>query len=143
MNMQRNMKNYPTSIDNTELPRSAFEDDEIFDDENQQGRSGSGSGSGKNKRKGKSKTPALDNFSRDLSEMARLGKLDPVVGRDDVIDKIIQILNKRKKNNALIVGEPGIGKCICKDTKVTLRNDISGDIIEISVEDFLNTIPNA
>lgn len=51
MNMQRNMKNYPTSIKNTELPRNAFEDDETFDDENQQGRSSSGLG--KNKKKAK------------------------------------------------------------------------------------------
>ena len=137
------MKKHPTSIKNTELPKNAFEDDEIFGDENQQGRSGSSSGSGKNKRKGKSKTPALDNFSRDLSEMARLGKLDPVVGRDDVIDKIIQILNKRKKNNALIVGEPGIGKCFCSDTQVVMRDDNTGEITKISVEDFIKTLPNS
>ena len=108
------MKNYPFNISDTELPKNAFEDDDVFDSENQHDHSGSesdsSSNSGKNRRKGKSKTPALDNFSRDLSDMARRGKLDPVVGRDDVIDKIIQILNKRKKNNALIVGEPGIGK---------------------------------
>lgn len=87
---------------------AAFEDDGAFPDESADDQGG-GRGSRK-KRKGKSKTPALDSFSTDLTEMARLGKLDPVVGREDVIDKVVQVLNKRKKNNVLIVGEAGIGK---------------------------------
>ena len=58
----------------------------------------------------KSKTPVLDNFGRDLTEMADLGKLDPVVGRDAEIQRVSQILSRRKKNNPLLIGEPGVGK---------------------------------
>jgi ATP-dependent Clp protease ATP-binding subunit ClpC len=57
-----------------------------------------------------SKTPVLDNFSRDLSKLAELGALDPVVGRDEEILRIAQILSRRKKNNPIIIGEPGCGK---------------------------------
>jgi len=58
----------------------------------------------------KSKTPVLDNFGRDLSKMAEDGKLDPVVGRVDEIQRVSQILSRRKKNNPLLIGEPGVGK---------------------------------
>jgi len=57
-----------------------------------------------------SKTPVLDNFSRDLSKLAELGALDPVVGREEEILRIAQILSRRKKNNPIIIGEPGCGK---------------------------------
>jgi ATP-dependent Clp protease ATP-binding subunit ClpC len=63
--------------------------------------------SNKNK---KSKTPVLDNFGRDLTEMAEDGKLDPVVGREKEIERVSQILSRRKKNNPLLIGEPGVGK---------------------------------
>ncbi|RAV28723.1 ATP-dependent Clp protease ATP-binding subunit [Sinomicrobium soli] len=65
----------------------------------------SGSKSGK-----KSKTPVLDNFGRDLTQLAEEGKLDPVVGREKEIERVSQILSRRKKNNPLLVGEPGVGK---------------------------------
>ena len=55
-------------------------------------------------------TPTLQNFSRDLTELARGGKLDPVVGRDDEIERVISILARRSKNNPVLVGEPGVGK---------------------------------
>ena len=58
----------------------------------------------------KSKTPVLDNFGRDLTVMAEEGKLDPVVGRDKEIQRVSQILSRRKKNNPLLIGEPGVGK---------------------------------
>jgi len=58
----------------------------------------------------KSTTPALDEFGRDLTQMAREGKLDPVVGREDEIERIMQILGRRIKNNPAIIGEPGVGK---------------------------------
>ena len=58
----------------------------------------------------KSKTPVLDNFGRDLTAMAEEGKLDPVVGRDKEIQRVSQILSRRKKNNPLLIGEPGVGK---------------------------------
>ena len=58
----------------------------------------------------KSKTPVLDNFGRDLTLMAEQGKLDPVVGREKEIQRVSQILSRRKKNNPLLIGEPGVGK---------------------------------
>ncbi len=63
----------------------------------------------KKKRK-KSKTPALDHFGRDLTELARRGKLDPIIGRDDEIERVAQVLSRRKKNNPVLIGEPGVGK---------------------------------
>jgi ATP-dependent Clp protease ATP-binding subunit ClpC len=58
----------------------------------------------------KSKTPVLDNFGRDLTELAIDGKLDPVVGREKEIERVSQILSRRKKNNPMLIGEPGVGK---------------------------------
>ena len=58
----------------------------------------------------KSKTPVLDNFGRDLTKFAEDGKLDPVVGRQDEIERVSQILSRRKKNNPILIGEPGVGK---------------------------------
>ena len=63
-----------------------------------------------NKSNKKSKTPVLDNFGRDLTEMAEEGKLDPVVGREKEIERVSQNLSRRKKNNPLLIGEPGVGK---------------------------------
>src|SRR4051812_1310305 len=60
--------------------------------------------------KGKSKTPALDSFGRDLTELARQGKLDPVIGRANEIERVIQILSRRQKNNPVLLGEAGVGK---------------------------------
>jgi len=56
------------------------------------------------------KYQALDKFSRDLTDLARLGKLDPVIGRDDEIRRIVQVLSRRTKNNPVLIGEPGVGK---------------------------------
>jgi ATP-dependent Clp protease ATP-binding subunit ClpC len=58
----------------------------------------------------KSKTPALDHFGRDLTELARRSKLDPIIGREDEIERVSQILSRRKKNNPVLIGEPGVGK---------------------------------
>ena len=58
----------------------------------------------------KSKTPALDHFSRNITEMAENGELDPVIGRKDEIERVAQILSRRKKNNPVLIGEPGVGK---------------------------------
>ena len=69
-----------------------------------------GGSSSQNKSSKKSKTPVLDNFGRDLTEMAEEGKLDPVVGREKEIERVSQILSRRKKNNPLLIGEPGVGK---------------------------------
>ena len=66
--------------------------------------------SGKNKGKAKSSTPTLDQYSRDLTDYAREGKLDPVIGREAEIQRVVQILSRRTKNNPCLVGEPGVGK---------------------------------
>lgn len=58
----------------------------------------------------KSKTPVLDNFGRDLTKMAESGRLDPIVGREKEIERVSQILSRRKKNNPILIGEPGVGK---------------------------------
>ena len=61
-------------------------------------------------RTGKSKTPILDNFGRDLTRMVEKGQLDPIVGRKKEIERVAQILSRRKKNNPVLIGEPGVGK---------------------------------
>ncbi len=58
----------------------------------------------------KTKTPALDHFGRDLTSLASEGKLDPIIGRDDEIQRVAQVLSRRKKNNPVLIGEPGVGK---------------------------------
>ena len=78
------------------------EDVSQYKDEFQNGKPG--------KRKNAEGTPSLDQFSRDLTELARAGKLDPVVGRETEIDRVIQILSRRSKNNPCLIGEPGVGK---------------------------------
>src|SRR5436305_6787913 len=64
----------------------------------------------KQKQSGRSRTPTLDEFGRDLTELARNEKLDPVVGRHTEIERVIQILSRRTKNNPLLIGAPGVGK---------------------------------
>lgn len=58
----------------------------------------------------KSKTPVLDNFGRDITRLAEIGTLDPIVGREEEIERVSQILSRRKKNNPILIGEPGVGK---------------------------------
>jgi ATP-dependent Clp protease ATP-binding subunit ClpC len=57
-----------------------------------------------------SQTPTMDELGRDLTELSREGKLDPVIGRDKEIERVIQILSRRTKNNPCLIGEPGVGK---------------------------------
>ena len=66
--------------------------------------------SSKSKSSSKSKTPVLDNFGKDLTNMAENDELDPIIGRDIEIQRVSQILSRRKKNNPLLIGEPGVGK---------------------------------
>ncbi len=81
------------------------------DDDAEQGGFGGGAGSGAKKvTDSKSKTPVLDNFGRDLTKAAEEGKLDPIVGREKEIERVSQILSRRKKNNPILIGEPGVGK---------------------------------
>lgn len=75
-------------------------------------------------------TPVLDNFSRDLNKLAEQGKLDPVIGRESEILRIAQILSRRKKNNPIIIGEPG---CVLGDTIIEIEkvSEVSSHNIEI------------
>ncbi|MCK0188431.1 ATP-dependent Clp protease ATP-binding subunit [Arenibacter sp. F20364] len=86
----------------------SFPSDSDEPNEEKEGTFGS-SGTGQKGSK-KSKTPVLDNFGRDLTKMAEENKLDPVVGREKEIERVSQILSRRKKNNPLLIGEPGVGK---------------------------------
>mgnify|MGYP000994241821 FL=1 len=91
-----------------ETPKAAsFPSEDLPKDEN---KDSSFSQSSSQKGSKKSKTPVLDNFGRDLTAMAEQGKLDPVVGREKEIQRVSQILSRRKKNNPLLIGEPGVGK---------------------------------
>src|SRR5437868_9854464 len=72
--------------------------------------SGGGGGGERTAKQGKSKTPALDSFGRDLTELARQSKLDPVIGRQNEIERVIQVLSRRTKNNPVLLGEAGVGK---------------------------------
>lgn len=75
-------------------------------------------------------TPVLDNFSKDLIKLAEQGKLDPVIGRESEINRIAQILSRRKKNNPIIIGEPG---CVLGDTYIEVEkiSDVNTHNIEI------------
>ena len=81
-----------------------FEDDDERRQYQQQRRQTTGGGNAK------SKTPVLDNFGRDITKLAETGSLDPIVGREEEIERVSQILSRRKKNNPILIGEPGVGK---------------------------------
>ena len=86
----------------------AFPDDAA--DEDNRGQGGTFSSSTEDKKSKKSSTPVLDNFGRDLTKVAQDGNMDPVIGREKEIERVSQILSRRKKNNPLLIGEPGVGK---------------------------------
>ena len=109
-NVKEQFKNMITSSDDDfiDAPKAeSFSDEETNEENENTGTFGQTSSTKSNK---KSKTPVLDNFGRDLTAMAEEGKLDPVVGRDKEIQRVSQILSRRKKNNPLLIGEPGVGK---------------------------------
>jgi ATP-dependent Clp protease ATP-binding subunit ClpC len=93
---------YEAIKDDTSLPRAEFPGGQ--DEE------GESFSSQRKSADPKSKTPVLDNFGRDLTKMAEIGKLDPIVGREKEIERVSQILSRRKKNNPILIGEPGVGK---------------------------------
>ncbi|MEM6315083.1 MAG: Clp protease N-terminal domain-containing protein, partial [Planctomycetota bacterium] len=80
------------------------------EDEEGGGVAEAGGRSGRSGKKGKSRTPALDSFGRDLTELAKESSLDPVIGRSEEIERVIQILCRRQKNNPVLLGEAGVGK---------------------------------
>jgi ATP-dependent Clp protease ATP-binding subunit ClpC len=80
------------------------------DEEDEREENFSSAGSSRKPSDSKSKTPVLDNFGRDLTKLAEEGKLDPIVGRQAEIERVSQILSRRKKNNPILIGEPGVGK---------------------------------
>ncbi|MBR6016862.1 MAG: ATP-dependent Clp protease ATP-binding subunit [Prevotella sp.] len=89
------------------------EDEEDYEEDSANAQSDNTNGNtttAKKKKKGESKTPVLDNFSTDLTEAAKEGKLDPVVGREREIQRLVEVLCRRKKNNPILIGEPGVGK---------------------------------
>ena len=92
-------------------PSSEYQEegDDDFDDEKGRGGFG-GSTKSKPSATSKSKTPVLDNFGRDITKLAEQDALDPIVGRDAEIERVSQILSRRKKNNPILIGEPGVGK---------------------------------
>src|SRR4026208_1702794 len=89
-------------------PRAEFtdENDDDFEDEKKY----SQQKGAKQQSNPKSKTPVLDNFGRDITKLAESGSLDPIVGREKEIERVSQILSRRKKNNPILIGEPGVGK---------------------------------
>ena len=92
-------------------PRSEFTDDENDEfDEEKRGAGYQQQRTGKQAGAAKSKTPVLDNFGRDITKLAESGTLDPIVGREEEIERVSQILSRRKKNNPILIGEPGVGK---------------------------------
>ncbi|MEM6523847.1 MAG: ATP-dependent Clp protease ATP-binding subunit [Bacteroidota bacterium] len=96
----------------TENPMASSDTDDPDEDSSKLFGSTPGGSGGSKEKKGseKSRTPVLDNFGRDLTKLAEDDKLDPIVGREKEIERVAQILSRRKKNNPILIGEPGVGK---------------------------------
>ena len=115
--LEMNNMNYEDALtmfsvkDGIGLPEEDYEEEEQNDASDS---AGGGSAAGKTttttQQKTKSKTPVIDNFGTDLTQYAQEGKLDPCVGREREIQRVIEILGRRKKNNPILIGEPGVGK---------------------------------
>ncbi len=92
--------------------RAEFSDDpdDEFEDDKKGGPFGASGSKAKSGTPNKSKTPVLDNFGRDITKLAEMDALDPIVGREAEIERVSQILSRRKKNNPILIGEPGVGK---------------------------------
>ncbi|WP_296316711.1 ATP-dependent Clp protease ATP-binding subunit [Winogradskyella sp. UBA3174] len=111
-NVKEEFKSMITSEDDyLDTPKAeSFSDDDDTNEEDNDAKQSPFGGKQSGKTNKKSKTPVLDNFGRDLTVLAEEGKLDPVVGREKEIQRVSQILSRRKKNNPLLIGEPGVGK---------------------------------
>ncbi|UPL49927.1 ATP-dependent Clp protease ATP-binding subunit [Hymenobacter sublimis] len=99
-----------TANNPTNGPEADDDDNDRLFGSGGQGRGGAGAGAAPKKGNEKSRTPVLDNFGRDLTKLAEEDKLDPIVGREKEIERVAQILSRRKKNNPILIGEPGVGK---------------------------------
>jgi len=88
------------------------------------------------------KTPILDKFCNNISKAVEDGKIDPIIGRDKEIKRLSSILSRRKKNNPVLIGLPGVGKCVCSDTEVIIRNDLTGKIRKTTIKEVLKMFPN-
>jgi len=114
--LQRMGVNHQTVRDQIEYtlahsqPQNAANTDDDDDDSTSGRMYGGGGGQREQRGSEKSRTPVLDNFGRDLTKFAEAGKLDPIVGREKEIERVAQILSRRKKNNPILIGEPGVGK---------------------------------
>jgi ATP-dependent Clp protease ATP-binding subunit ClpC len=105
--VREELENMGGLLSKDDLPKAEFPSSAEDDDDE---RGLTGGGIQKKPGDSKSKTPVLDNFGRDLTKMAEEGKLDPIVGREKEIERVSQILSRRKKNNPILIGEPGVGK---------------------------------
>ena len=116
MNYEDVLSLFQAGNDTAKMPRNGIglpdEDEEDYEEEdgNAQDSSNANGTQTKTAQKKDSKTPVLDNFSTDLTKAAIDGKLDPVVGREKEIQRLVEILGRRKKNNPILIGEPGVGK---------------------------------
>ena len=110
--LQSIINDNPMANDKSGSSKSDYPRDSIRDDDDDMDEKGDSFGATGKKQQGesKSKTPVLDNFGRDLTRMAEENRLDPVVGREKELERIAQILSRRKKNNPILIGEPGVGK---------------------------------
>ncbi len=99
-----------TDDDFIDMPSADAFPEDPAEEEESRGQSSSYATSSEDKKGKKSSTPVLDNFGRDLTKIAIEGNMDPVIGREKEIERVSQILSRRKKNNPLLIGEPGVGK---------------------------------
>lgn len=109
LSLMRSQKTEDDIINGIGLPDEE-EDEEFASSNNNNGAQNSSNSTTATQQKKESKTPVLDNFSTDLTQAAAEGKLDPVVGREHEIQRVVEILGRRKKNNPILIGEPGVGK---------------------------------
>jgi len=109
LSLMRSQKSEGNIINGIGLPDEE-EDEEFASSANSKGSQNSSNSTTATQQKKDSKTPVLDNFSTDLTQAAAEGKLDPVVGREHEIQRVVEILGRRKKNNPILIGEPGVGK---------------------------------